>query len=47
MKILKLSFENINSLKGKWQIDFEDAAFFITMLYLPSQAPQVLAKQRF
>ena len=46
MKILKLSFENINSLKGKWQIDFEDAAF-ITMLYLPSQAPQVLAKQRF
>lgn len=27
MKILKLSFENINSLKGKWQIDFEDAAF--------------------
>lgn len=27
MKILKLSFENINSLKGKWQIDFEDTAF--------------------
>ncbi len=27
MKILKLSFENINSLKGKWQIDFEDPAF--------------------
>ncbi len=27
MKILKLVFENINSLKGKWQIDFEDPAF--------------------
>lgn len=27
MKILKLIFENINSLKGKWQIDFEDEAF--------------------
>ncbi|OAU95252.1 AAA family ATPase [Moraxella catarrhalis] len=27
MKILKLTFENINSLKGKWQIDFEDPAF--------------------
>ncbi|MFB6348103.1 AAA family ATPase [Moraxella sp. ZJ142] len=27
MKILKLTFENINSLKGKWQIDFEDLAF--------------------
>ncbi len=28
MKILKLTFENINSLKGKWQIDFEDPAFY-------------------
>lgn len=28
MKILKLSFENINSLKGKWQIDFTDPAFY-------------------
>lgn len=27
MKILKLIFENINSLKGKWQIDFTDPAF--------------------
>lgn len=27
MKILKLIFENINSIKGKWQIDFEDEAF--------------------
>lgn len=27
MKILKLSFENINSLKGKWQINFEDPSF--------------------
>ncbi|USZ14602.1 AAA family ATPase [Moraxella sp. FZFQ2102] len=27
MKILKLRFENINSLKGKWEIDFEDMAF--------------------
>lgn len=27
MKILKLIFENINSLKGKWQIDFTNPAF--------------------
>lgn len=27
MKILRLEFENINSLKGKWLIDFEDPAF--------------------
>lgn len=33
MKILKLSFENINSLKGKWQIDFEDAAFYHHALF--------------
>ena len=27
MKILKLAFENLNSLYGKWEIDFEDANF--------------------
>ena len=27
MKILKLEFQNLNSLKGKWTIDFTDPAF--------------------
>lgn len=33
MKIIKLSFENINSLKGKWQINFEDPAFDANALF--------------
>lgn len=28
MKILKLQLENINALKGKWVIDFDDEAFY-------------------
>ncbi|MFQ3209897.1 MAG: exonuclease SbcC, partial [Colwellia sp.] len=27
MKILSLRFENINSLKGRWKIDFTEAPF--------------------
>ena len=27
MKIIKIQFENINSLKGKWKIDFTEPSY--------------------
>lgn len=33
MKILKLTFENISALKGKWQIDFSNEAFAANTLF--------------
>jgi len=34
MKILSLQFENLNSLKGSWQIDFQDQAFIDNGLFV-------------
>ncbi|OBT12141.1 hypothetical protein A9264_03100 [Vibrio sp. UCD-FRSSP16_10] len=33
MKILRLTFDNLNSLKGKWQIDFSSEAFIESGLF--------------
>ncbi|WP_022942132.1 AAA family ATPase [Psychromonas hadalis] len=34
MKILSLQFENLNSLKGRWKIDFQDQAFIDNGLFV-------------
>ena len=46
MRILKLRFQNLNSLQGEWEIDFRHAAYADEGI-LPSQARQGRAKAPF
>lgn len=45
MKLLTLSFSNLNSLKGHWHIDF--TIRILMTEFLPSLVKQVRVKPRF
>lgn len=46
MRILKIRVQNINSLKGNWEVDFEDPAYSAGGLFA-SAAPRARASLRF